>query len=52
MRNYDDDSTKREEEMKRFYRQQKSTRPECDWGRRNCATCEMKNSCNIYQYLK
>lgn len=41
----------REEELKRFYRQQKSTKKECGYGSKNCSTCDKKD-CRIRPYVE
>ena len=38
-------------EIRRFYLQQKSVRAECDYGTKNCATCQIKD-CKIKQYVE
>ena len=38
------------EELKRFYRQQKSMAAKCDYGAKNCATCTDKE-CKIREYV-
>lgn len=39
------------EELKRFYRQQKSTRKECDYGYKSCSTCK-NDQCTIREYVE
>lgn len=46
-RNYEDNK----EETKRFYLQQKSVRPECGYGTKNCTSCDNKE-CTIRPYVE
>ena len=41
----------RNAEIRRFYLQQKSLKPECEYGNKNCALCQ-KNDCKIRQFVE
>ena len=47
---YYEDGDRILQERKRFYLQQKSCRPECNFGSKNCERCENEN-CTIRQFI-
>ncbi len=48
----EDDFEREKEERKRFYAQQKSLKPECNFGNKNCDTCDKRAKCVIRQYVE
>lgn len=50
-RYFNEKDIERENELRRFYLQQKSVRKECDYGSKNCSTCDNKD-CKIRPYVE
>ena len=48
---FEQEHEERNAEIKRFYLQQKSLKPECEYGNKNCALCQQKD-CKIRQFVE
>lgn len=48
---YMEERQDRRAEMRRFFQQQKSVRPECKFGYQDCLSCKVSKNCKIKQFL-
>lgn len=48
--NYEEEK-RQEEELVRFYQQQRSNMQECNFGSKNCEKCEYEEGCKIKQFI-